>query len=164
VFFICFVSLWKHFMHLWTVWNDIELVLYWCILTFCIFFTWFYIFHQFNIFWCYAGLFYFHQFFTSLVGTYELSLFALGWCYSWLVSVFLIFLSSSCISFWCQLKILKMYLSIHTTNDPVACILFCMHSSVFGITLLTYSNFLFVFMFCIMGFFYIEILACFYWF
>jgi hypothetical protein len=49
---------------------------------------------------------------------------ASGWCCPWMVSIFLVFLSSFCVYSWCQLIIPELYLTTGIFGVPLACILF----------------------------------------
>jgi hypothetical protein len=53
-------------------------------------------------------------------GTYKRSTSAFGCCCTWMFSSFLVFLSSFCSSYWCEIIIPKLYLSTGTASDPIA--------------------------------------------
>jgi hypothetical protein len=53
------------------------------------------------------------------LGTHNRCTSAVGWCCTWSVSSFLVFLSNFRSSSWCQLVIPEMYLSAGTASDPV---------------------------------------------
>ena len=106
--------------------NTAELVLCWCVLTTCIsesFLSTYSI--SFVISTAWAASNYIRPLPPCFLGTYKRSTSAFGWCGPWMVSSFLVFLSSFCSSSWCQLTIPKLYLSTGTAYYYYCCCCCC---------------------------------------